>query len=112
MEGGRVQTHAIVLGVHIAAGAAGLIVGPLAMAARKQRGAHTRLGVTYQVLVALLTCSAVGLVLFVPGRLWPLALIAAATEAAALAGWVVRRRARPGWLPIHISWMCGSYVSF
>lgn len=39
-------------------------------------------------------------------------MIAAATEAAALVGWFVRRRHRPGWLPWHVSLMCGSYVSF
>ena len=106
------QLPGVVLGLHIAAGSAGLIVGPLAMVARKHRGAHTRLGMTYHALVAVLTCSAIGLVLFAPGRLWPLGLIAIATEAAALAGWLARRRARPGWLPVHISLMCGSYVSF
>jgi hypothetical protein len=98
------------LAVHIAAGGAGLLLGPLAMALPKRPGWHPRVGRAYQVAVALLTTSAVGLVVLEPA-LWWLALIGAATEAAALAGWAVRRRARPGWRPLHLRLMCGSYVS-
>jgi hypothetical protein len=38
-------------------------------------------------------------------------VIAGATLAAVLAGRELRRRHPPGWLPLHISLMCGSYVS-
>jgi len=95
---------------HIAFGTIGLAVGPLAMRAPKRQGTHTRLGVMYQVVAFGLCSTALGLVVFHPA-VWPLALIAVATELAALAGWRVRRRRRPGWLPIHIGLMCGSYVS-
>ncbi len=43
--------------------------------------------------------------------LWWLGVIAGATLAAVLAGRELRRRQPPGWLPLHISMMCGSYVS-
>jgi hypothetical protein len=100
------------LAAHIAAGSAGLLIGPIAMAAPKHRGWHTRAGISYQVAVAMLTVTALGLAFMAPGRLWPLALIAVATEAAALVGWLEQRRRRPGWLPRHVGFMAGSYVSF
>ncbi len=104
--------HTILLSAHITAGSLGLLVGPLAMAAKKRPGAHPRLGLAYQALVAVLAVSAVGMVVMAPARLWPFAVIALATELAALGGWAARRRRRPGWLVWHVSLMCGSYVSF
>jgi hypothetical protein len=103
--------HSVLLGVHVAAGITGLLLGPLALVAPKHVR-HARLGVAYQSVVAVMTSSALGLVALAPGRLWALGGIAAATEAAALAGWRVRRRGAPGWLPRHIRLMCGSYLSF
>ena len=99
------------LAVHITAGVTGLALGPVAMATPKRRGRHTRVGVAYQYATAALCASAVGLAVLKPA-LWWLGLIGVATEAAALAGWRVQRRRRPGWLPTHVSLMCGSYVSF
>lgn len=104
--------HMILLGVHITAGTVGLLLGPVALRAPKQAGWHPRVGLAYQGVVAGMTTTALGLVALAPGRLWGLGLIAAATEAAALAGWRVRRRHAPGWLPRHIRLMCGSYLSF
>lgn len=58
-----------------------------------------------------MSATAVGLVAYKPG-VWPLAVIAVLTEAAALRGRQVRRRAQPGWVRLHVSLMCGSYISF
>lgn len=96
--------------VHISSGSLALLAGPVAMLLPKRPGWHPRLGRAYQVLVALLCASAVGLAVLQPA-LWWLGIIAGVTWAAALAGWQVRRLRRPGWLPWHISLMCGSYVS-
>lgn len=104
--------HTVLLSAHITAGSLGLIIGPLAMIAKKTPGPHTRLGLIYQAVVAVLAVSAVGLVVLSPARLWPFGVIAVATETAALAGWAAKRRRRPGWLVWHVSLMCGSYVSF
>lgn len=101
----------LVLAMHIASGVTGLVLGPLVMRMPKRRGRHTNWGMAYQVVTATLCATAVALVGFHP-TVWPLAVIAVATETAALAGMAVRRRARPGWLPRHVSLMCGSYVSF
>ncbi len=106
------MVHTILLGVHITAGTIGLLLGPLALAVPKRAGWHPRLGVAYQGAVAVMTASALGLAALAPGRLWGLGLIAVATEAAALAGWAVRRRHSSGWLGWHIRLMCGSYLSF
>lgn len=106
------MVHTVLLGVHITAGTIGLLLGPLALAVPKRAGWHPRLGVAYQGAVAVMTASTLGLAALAPGRLWWLGLIAVATEAAALAGWAVRRRHSSGWLGWHIRLMCGSYLSF
>jgi hypothetical protein len=102
--------RAFLLTVHITTGSLALLVGPLAMLAPKRPGRHPRLGRAYQALIAALCLSACGLVVLNPS-LWWLGLIAAATWAAALGGWWMRRRQPRGWLQWHVSLMCGSYIS-
>jgi hypothetical protein len=97
--------------VHILAGSLGLLIGPAAMLAPKRAGWHPRLGIAYQAVTSVLCLSAFGLVAEEPS-LWWLGVIAAATWAAALAGWWTRRRRFNGWLLWHIGLMCGSYISF
>ena len=104
--------HGALLGIHIAAGSLGLLLGPLAMTAPKRPGRHTRAGLAYQAATAFLAITAIGLAVYNWSELWFLALIAIGTEAAALGGWLVQERRRPGWLTVHISLMCGSYISF
>jgi hypothetical protein len=96
--------------IHIMSGSLALLAGPVAMTLPKRHGWHTRLGTGYVVLVGLLSASAIGLAAMKPA-LWWLGVIAGATLAAVLAGRELRRRHPPGWLPLHISLMCGSYVS-
>jgi hypothetical protein len=98
------------LSIHIASGSLALLAGPAAMVVPKRHGWHTRLGTGYVLLTGLLCASAIGLAAMKPA-LWWLGVIAAATLAAALAGRELRRRHPPGWLPVHISMMCGSYIS-
>ena len=101
----------ILLGVHIAAGSVGLVIGPLAMLAPKRAGRHTRLGLAYQAATMVLCLSALGLVAYRPA-LWWLGVIAAATWAAALGGWWMARRRPRGWVQWHLNLMCSSYISF
>ena len=46
------MVRTVLLSLHIVFGTIGLIVGPAAMLVRKRRGWHTRLGLTYQAVVA------------------------------------------------------------
>jgi tellurite resistance protein TehA-like permease len=96
--------------IHIASGSLALMAGPVAMLLPKSRGWHTRVGTAYVALVAVLSASAIGLAVLKPA-LWWLGVVAGATLAAVLAGRELRRRHHPGWLPLHISLMCGSYIS-
>jgi hypothetical protein len=96
--------------IHIASGSLALLAGPVAMMLPKRHGWHTRLGTGYVVLVGLLSASAIGLAALKPA-LWWLGVVAGATLAAVLAGRELRRRHPPGWLQLHISLMCGSYIS-
>jgi len=97
----------IVLSVHVVAGTAGLLLGPLLLTSNAPHR-QVRIGYGYQVAVAILAGTAVGLVLLAGSRLWWLAPIAVATEAAALGGRWAGRRGLRGW---QIRLLGGSYVS-
>lgn len=101
----------VVLVLHVLAGALGLVAGPVAGFARKTRGLHTAAGWAYQACTAVLCLTTLVLVALDPS-LWPFALLAVPTWAAAVAGVVVRRRRRPGWVAVHVQLVLGSYVSF
>lgn len=103
--------HSSLLALHVSSGVTGLLIAPLALAAPKLRGWHTRLGYVYLVAVSGVCTSAVGLAALHWSRLWWLAAIGVATEAAALAGLAVRLRRPASWRQLHVSFMCGSYVS-
>lgn len=105
------MVHSVLVVLHVAAGIAGLAVGPVAMLVPKGH-LHARLGIAYQMTVLVLTATAVGLVLFDPARLAALGVIAVLTEAAAVGGWLLARRRPHGWKPWHVRLMAGSYVSF
>ena len=101
----------VTLTLHVLAGVVGLAAGPLAACARKSRGLHTVAGWTYQSCVAVL-CASTLLLVAADATLWPFVLLAVPTWAAAVAGVVVRRRRRPGWVAVHVQLLLGSYVSF
>jgi uncharacterized membrane protein HdeD (DUF308 family) len=105
------MVHTVLVALHVTAGAAGLAAGPVAMLVPKGR-LHARLGLAYQGCVAVLTATALGLVLFDPARLAALGVIAVLTEAAALGGWLLARRRPAGRQAWHVRLMAGSYVSF
>jgi hypothetical protein len=103
--------HAAVLVLHVVSGSAGLVLAPFVLAAPKRPGRHHRLGYAYQAAVAGVAATAVGLAAFHWSRLWWLAVIGLLTETAALGGLAVRLRRSPGWVPWHVSLMCGSVIS-
>lgn len=103
--------HTCLIGAHVLAGGLGLVAGPVAMRARKGGRLHVPAGWAYQVCCGTLCATALALVALDPS-LWGFALIAVATEAAAVGAVVVRRRRRPGWVPRHANLALSSYVSF
>ena len=105
------MTWNAVLATHIAAGATGLILGPLAMFATKRRGPHTRLGEAYHWVMLAVCLSAAGLAVLAWHRIWWFLPIAAFSYANALLGYAAAKRRRPGWLRWHIRGVLGSYIA-
>jgi hypothetical protein len=102
--------HAVVLGIHIAAGSVGLVLGPVLMFVPKRPGVHTRLGEVYHWVFVVLFVSAVVLAILNP-RVWWLALVGAFSYGFALLGYLAVKRRRAGWLRRHIVGQGGSYIA-
>lgn len=109
------EPSSVLLGVHVTAGAAALVLGPLAVFASHRLPWRLVLATGYQIAVAVLTTTALGLVGLDPGRLWWLVPFAIGTEAAVLAGWWLGHDVTVGGrvqvTPARVRLMGGSYVS-
>jgi hypothetical protein len=105
------SAHDIVLPIHVAAGSAGLVLGPVAMFSAKRRGLHTRVGTIYYWVFVALFVSAVGLAALNWSELWWLALIGAGSYGFALLGYLAAKRRWRGWLISHVSGQGGSYIA-
>lgn len=101
----------VTLATHIAAGATGLLLGPIAMRATKRRGRHTRLGETYHWVMLAVCVSATVLAILDWHRIWWFLPIAAFSYANALVGYVAAKRRWRGWLAAHVGGMGGSYIA-
>ena len=108
-----IEPAGLLLGVHVAAGAAALTVGPLALMGWRRRWGVWRpaLAAGYQGTVAVLNTTALGLVALEPARLWWLAPFAIGTQAAVIGGWWLGGRDSGGVSPARLRLMGGSYVS-
>jgi hypothetical protein len=96
--------------VHVVAGTAGLLLGPLWLVARL-RGSAARAGAAgYLVAVGAVAVSGAALALTAPGLLWllPVALV---TGGLAGAGALVRRWDRPHWRTTQPHLLGGSYIA-
>lgn len=103
--------HAVVLSIHVVAGSAGLVLGPLAMRAPKRRGRHTDVGGLYFRAMAVVCLTAVGLAVMKWSELWWFLPIAVFSFANALLGYLAVRIRWPGWLQEHVAGMGGSYIA-
>ncbi len=103
--------HDATLAIHIAAGVSGLVLGPVAMRARKRRGLHTRAGEAYHWVMLTVCASAALLVAFKPSELWWFLPIAGGSYGFALLGYLMAKRRPAGWLQWHISGQGGSYIA-
>jgi hypothetical protein len=101
----------IVLPIHIAAGATGLVLGPVAMRAAKRPGTHTRAGEAYHWVMLTVCVSAVVVALLNFTELWWFIPIAVGSYAFALLGYLAAKRRWAGWLQAHISGQGGSYIA-
>ena len=99
------------LALHITAGAAGLVLGPIAMAARKRPGTHTRAGEAYHWVMLAVCASAAALAFLDWARIWWFLPIAAGSYAFALLGYVAAKRRWRGWLLAHVTGQGGSYIA-
>jgi hypothetical protein len=100
-----------VLFAHVTLGAAGLILGPVAMIARKGRGPHTFAGEAYHWIMLGICLSAGILAVLDWGRIWWFGPIAAGSYAFALLGYVAAKRRWKGWLHAHVAGQGGSYIA-
>ena len=105
------DAHDVFLGVHIAAGCIGLVLGPVLFAARKRPGLHTTGGEVYHWTFLVLFISAVGLAVLNWDEVWWLALVGAFSYSFALRGYLAAKRRRPGWLAAHVAGQGGSYIA-
>ena len=101
----------MVLALHIAVGTAGLILGPIAMRARKKPGLHTRAGEAYHWVMLAVCLTASLLAVLEWKRLWWFLPIATGSYAFALLGYASAKRRWRGWLPAHIAGQGGSYIA-
>ena len=100
----------ILSAIHVAAGAAGLLAGPLAMWAPKRRGAHTAVGTLYFAVLSIVCASATVLaVLRWDTRWWFLPIALGTFASGAVAYWAARRR-HDGWLLVHVVGQVSSYT--
>ncbi len=100
-----------ILLAHIALGTAGLILGPLAMTARKVQGLHTRAGEAYHWVVLGVCLSAAALAIQDWPRLWWFLPIAIGSYAFAFLGYLAAKRRWKGWLRTHLAGQGGSYIA-
>jgi hypothetical protein len=106
-----VSAHSGALAIHVAAGATGLVLGPIAMLVGKRRGPHTRLGEAYHWVFVVLFLSAVVLAALNWDEVWWLAFVGAGSYAFALLGYLAAKRRWHGWLTAHVSGQGGSYIA-
>jgi hypothetical protein len=103
--------HAVALSLHVAAGSAGLVLGPIAMFSAKRKGVHTSAGGAYYYVFVVLFVSSVSLAVLDFRQVWWLALVGAGSYGFALIGYRAAQHRRPGWLIAHVSGQGGSYIS-
>ena|SRR5690625_230299 len=114
MGWGRWKKSMTVFGVfitlHIISGTICLIVGLLAVFAKKQRGWHTFVGELYHGSYVVVFLSAIVTSVIHWEESAYLFFIALFSYGLALFGYLARKRRSQNWLPKHIAGMVGSYI--
>ena len=102
--------HDQLLWLHVAAGAVGLLTGPLWLAARSLGRRGDGLALTYQVAVTAVAGSGAVLSVTAPGLAWLLP-VAVLTAGLAVAGALARRQDWPHWPTLQPHLLGGSYIA-
>ena len=105
------DAHDILLGLHVAAGAIGLILGPLALRGERRPPHVSRAGSAYGWAVVVVALSAVALAAFEWAALWWLSLLAALSCGLALLGVLAPRRRPRWWVRAYAHGQGGSYIA-
>ena len=96
--------------LHVTAGTAGLLLGPVWLVARLAGARARGPAGAYQVAVAGVAARGAVLAVSAPGLSWLLP-VAVATEALAVAGALARRQAWPHWRTLQPHLLGGSYIA-
>ncbi len=105
------DAYDILLGLHVAAGAIALLLGPLALRAERRPPHASRVGGGYQWAVLAVALSAGALAAFDWATLWWLSLLAALSYGLALLGVLASRRRPRGWVRAYAHGQGGSYIA-
>jgi hypothetical protein len=116
MEGGETVSHTVLLDIHIAVGALGLLLGPLAMwrDTRELGGGRRPTGgisAAYVWTVLAVSLSAIVLVVWYRSDLWWLIPVAVFSYALAALGQSAAARQFRGWSHAYVHGQGGSYIA-
>ena len=100
----------MLLASHLVAAGAALIIGLIAMFARKRQGLHTLAGRAYFLVVSLVSVTGAALSILDWEGSGIFLAIAVSTQAFAILGFVAGGRPERKWLMTHALGMLGSYV--
>jgi hypothetical protein len=98
------------LTVHVLAGTAGLLCGPVWLLARHQGSGAWPAAAAYQCSVTVVSATGAVLAVVTPGLSWLLPM-AVLTQALAVAGAVARRRGWRRWTTLQPHLLGGSYIA-
>jgi len=98
------------LTVHVLAGTAGLVLGPLWLLARQRGSGAWSVAVGYQSMLTVASVTGAVLAIREPGLIWLLP-VAALTQALAVTGALARRRRWRNWETVQPHLLGGSYIA-
>jgi hypothetical protein len=102
--------HDTLLAVHVLAGTAGLLLGPVWLVARRAGVRARPVAAGYQAAVTLACATGAVLAATAPGLIWLLP-VAVLTQALAVAGALARRRGWARWTTLQPHLLGGSYIA-
>ncbi len=103
--------HDLVLGIHIACGTGGILLGPVVMQAAKRPGTHTKFGAIYHWLFLAIFITTVILCLMNWQTFWWLLPVGVGSYAFALLGYLSAKIRWTNWLIFHITGQGASYIA-